>query len=165
MDIAPIIWLIVLMWVHQLSTKFVEIIFDVFTKRNKLFKNPTRNQLRLMIQELKKLTSLLNICGLIDGIHIPLIDLQNKKVTLAQSDFFNRIKNSQYCVLQGVCDVDKRFWNVCVGQPRGIHDDGQFKVFSLYRQIRDRGILQKLVILVRSVRCTPYIIGDSFYPI
>jgi hypothetical protein len=118
-----------------------------------------------MIQEFKKFTSLPNICGLIDGIHIPLVDLQSKKVTLAQSDFFNITKISQYCVLQGVCDVDKQFWNVCVGQPRGIHDGGQFKVFNLYRQIRDREILQKLVFLVRSVRYTPYILGDSSYPI
>ncbi len=105
------------------------------------------------------------ICGLINGTHIPLIDFQSKEVTLVQSDFFNKKKTPQYCILQGVCGVDKRFWNVCVRQPRGVHDGGQFKVFSLYRQLRDREILQKLVLMVRGVRCTPYIIGDSSYPI
>jgi hypothetical protein len=28
-------------------------------------------------------------------------------------------------VLQVVCDVDKIFWNICVGQPRRVHDGGQ----------------------------------------
>jgi hypothetical protein len=42
-----------------------------------------------MIQEFHELTSLPNICGSIDGTHIPSANLPSKKVTLAQSDFFN----------------------------------------------------------------------------
>jgi hypothetical protein len=66
-----------------------------------------------------------------------LVDFQSKKVTLAQNDFFNKTKISKYCVLQGVCGANKRFWNVCVGQPTKVHDGGQFEVFNLYRQLRD----------------------------
>jgi hypothetical protein len=54
---------------------------------------------------------------------------------------------------------------VCVRQPGGVHDGGQFKVFNLYKQLRDWEILQKLVLMVRGVRCTPHIIGDLVYPI
>jgi hypothetical protein len=64
-----------------------------------------------------------------------------------------------------VCGANKWFWNLCARQPTGVHDGGQFKVFSLYKQLKDREILQKLVFLVKGVRCTPYIIGDSSYPI
>lgn len=64
-----------------------------------------------------------------------------------------------------MCGVDKQFWNVCAKQPMGVHDGGQFKVFSLYRQLRDWEFLQELVLLVRGVKCTPYIISDSSYPI
>lgn len=74
------------------------------------------------------MTGLPNIFGLIDGTQISLVDLQSKKVTLAQNDFFNITKISKYCVLQGVCGVDKCFWNVCARQPMGVHDGGQFKV-------------------------------------
>jgi hypothetical protein len=27
-------------------------------------------------------------------------------------------------VLQVVCDVNKIFWNICVGQPKRVHDGG-----------------------------------------
>lgn len=81
--------------IHKICgpTKFVEIVCDVLTNV-KCINNPIGNRLRLMIQEFQKLTSLLNICGLIDKTHIPLIDFQSKKVTLAQNDFFNKTKIS-----------------------------------------------------------------------
>jgi hypothetical protein len=89
-----------------------------------------------LIQELQKLIGLPNICGSIDEIHIPFIDLPSKRVTLAQSDFFNN-KKFHNIVLQNACGVNKQFWNVCVRQPGGVHDGGQFKVFNLYKQLRD----------------------------
>jgi hypothetical protein len=36
----------------------------------------------------------IDMCGLIDETHIPLVDLQSKKATLVQNDFFNRTKIS-----------------------------------------------------------------------
>jgi hypothetical protein len=54
---------------------------------------------------------------------------------------------------------------VCVGQPRGVLDGGQFKVYSSYKQLRDQKILQKLVLRIKGVICTPYIIKDLVYPI
>jgi hypothetical protein len=57
------------------------------------------------------------------------------------------------------------FWNVCARQLKGVHDGSQFKVSNLYKQLKDRNFLQELVILLNGVRSTPYIIGDSAYPI
>jgi hypothetical protein len=36
---------------------------------------------------------------------------------------------------------------------------------NVYKQLRNREILQELVVVVRRVKCTPYIIGDAIYPI
>ena len=47
----------------------------------------------------------------------------------------------------------------------GVHNGGQFKVSSLYRDLRNRDILQSPIVNVRRKRCTPYLIGDSAYPI
>jgi hypothetical protein len=57
---------------------------------------------------------LFNICGAIDGTHIPLASFPNKRVTLAASDFFNR-KKIHKIMMQAICDAEKRFWNVYVG--------------------------------------------------
>jgi len=89
----------------------VDIIFEVLTNRAKLFKKyniPSRNQLRLMIQEFQELESLPNICGSIDETHIPFA----KRVTLKQNVFFNR-KKIHNIVLQGLCGVHKWFSKVC----------------------------------------------------
>jgi hypothetical protein len=50
-------------------------------------------------------------------------NLLSKKATFVVGVFFNR-KRFHNIVLQAMCDVDKIFWNVCVGQPRAIHDNG-----------------------------------------
>jgi len=36
---------------------------------------------------------------------------------------------------------------------------------NVYRQLRNHEILQESMVVVRRVRCTPYIIGDVVYPI
>jgi hypothetical protein len=68
-------------------------------------------------------------------------------------------------VLQGVWVANKRIWNVCVKQSKGVHDTNQFRVCSLYKQLGNQKILQELVFLIKGVRCTSYLIGDSTYPI
>jgi len=96
--------------------------------------------------------------------HIPLSKSLNRRVTLATSDFYNR-KKFNSIVLQAVCDSRKIFWNVCVSQFGGVHDDKQFKVFNLYKSLRRSDILQEPRLLVGDIECTSYLIGDSAYPI
>ncbi len=67
--------------------------------------------------------------------------------------------------MQTICDANKRLWNVYACQLGGVHDSGQLKMSSVYKQLKNREILQELVVVVRRVRCTPYIIGDAIYPI
>jgi hypothetical protein len=49
--------------------------------------------LQAIIEDFRDITGLPNICGAIDGTHIPLADRPNRRVTLAASDFSIR-KNS-----------------------------------------------------------------------
>jgi len=62
-----------------------------------------------------------------------------------------------------VCGVDKWFWNVCARQVGGVHDGSQFKVFNLYKQLKDWNFLQEHVLLIIGVKSTPYIIRYSTY--
>jgi hypothetical protein len=107
--------------------KYVDLIYDVLISRDKLFSEcisiPIGARLEGIIGEFREITRLPNICGAIDGTHIPLADHPNWRVTLVHGDFFNR-KKFHSIVLQVVCDANKLFWIVCVGQPGGVHDGG-----------------------------------------
>jgi hypothetical protein len=64
----------------------------------------------------------LQICGVIDGTHIPLSAKLNKQITSFVANFYNR-KHFHSIVFQVVCDCDMFFWNACVGQPGGVVDE------------------------------------------
>ena len=46
-----------------------------------------------------------------------------------------------------------------------MHDGKQFKLSSLYRQLRDREILQDPLVVVGHMKCIPYLIAVPAYPI
>ena len=79
------------------------------------------------------------------------------------SDFFNR-KKFHSIILQGVYDADRIFWNVCAGQPGGVHDASQFDVSSLHAQLSTTQILAQPIIRLRDINIQPYLIGDTAYP-
>jgi hypothetical protein len=35
--------------------------------------------------------------------------------------------------MQAIYNADNFFWNVYVGQPSGVHDNGQFKMSNVYK--------------------------------
>ena len=78
-------------------------------------------------------------------------------------DFFNR-KKFYNVLLQAVCDSERFFWNVCVGEPGGVHDVAQFTSFKLYTQLRRRDILFNDVLEIIKIEVRPYLSGDSAYP-
>lgn len=88
--------------------------------------------LRSIIEKFKDLTNIQHITSVIDNIHIPLFFRPSRRITIASRDFYNW-EFSFNVVMQGVCDMDKFFLNVCVGQLGGVHDGGQFKYSNLYR--------------------------------
>ncbi len=66
--------------------KCVDIVYDVLIDKDKLFNkyiNILLGQcLKDIIAHFEHLTSIRNIWGVVDGIHIPLVDLPSKKVML-----------------------------------------------------------------------------------
>jgi hypothetical protein len=62
-----------------------------------------------------------------------------------------------------VCDVNKIFWNICVGQPGGVHNGGQFKRCNLYAQLKSQEIFQEPIVIIQRMRHTPFLIGDVVY--
>jgi hypothetical protein len=74
----------------------------VLIDKDKLFSKyiniPLGQCLKDIIACFENLTCTPNICEAIDGIHILLVDLPSKRVTLASAYFFNRKKVPYYCV-------------------------------------------------------------------
>jgi hypothetical protein len=102
-----------------------------FILYDKYISNPTGEHLQNIINRFYDRTGLYNICGAIDGTHVPLVHRVSRRVTLAHSYYFNKKKRNNI-VVQAVCDTDKLFWNVCARCPGGVHDGGEFKTSSLY---------------------------------
>jgi hypothetical protein len=150
--------------------KYVQIVVNILSNTtrypiyDKYITNRTGKRLQTIIDRFYVKTGLPNICGAIDGIHILLVHRASTKVTLVHSDYYNR-KKRYSIVVQAMCDVDKMFWNVCVGCLGGVHDRGQFKTSSLYKQLRRQQILQHPQITVGQLTIKPYLVGNSAYPI
>ena len=68
--------------------------------------------------------------------------------------FFNR-KKFHSIVLQGVCDTNRMVWNVCAGQPGGVHDARQFDMSSVAAQLSTRQILATPIINLRGMDIRP----------
>jgi hypothetical protein len=105
-----------------------------------------------------------NICGAIDGIHIPLAKRPSIRYILVTLYYYNWQK-SYNIVLQVVCNTQKMFCNVYVGQLGGVHDGGQFKKSSLNHELKTQQILQKSMIIIQCVQMTSYLIGNFAYNI
>jgi hypothetical protein len=88
--------------------KYTNIVCDV-SNGDKLFlvyvHTPTRDRLFNIIERLCGITSLHQICGMIDGTHILLCVKPNKQITSSIVDFYNR-KRFHNILLQVVCDCD-----------------------------------------------------------
>jgi hypothetical protein len=73
---------------------YVDIVCDVLCNKDKLFdkyiKTSTKDRLLHIVQQFEDLTSLPNICGAIDGTHIPLPKRPNRKYTIAIANYYNK---------------------------------------------------------------------------
>ena len=121
------------------------------------------DRLQSIIESFRDIIGLPNIAGAIDGTHIPLIYQPSRRYTPMPQDFFNK-KKFHNIVLQRICDSNRMFWNVCVGQPGGVHDASQFAISSIATQLSTRQILAKQVIYLSRMDIRPYLIGDMAYP-
>jgi hypothetical protein len=82
--------------------KYVDIVCNLLIDKDKLFSRYINilscQCLKDIIACFENLTCIPNICEVVGGIHILLVDLPSKRVTLANGDFFIRKKIPYFCV-------------------------------------------------------------------
>ena len=148
--------------------KYVDLVVGVLSDEQKLFSKyistPHGARLQHITDRFQYVCGLPNVAGSIDGTHIPMETKPSRRDTNVPADFYCARKGFNSVVLQGVCDADLLFWNVCCTMPGGTTDSGALKVSSLYAQLVARSILQEPVVLVRGTRVRPYLLADAGYP-
>ena len=108
------------------------------------------------------ITRLPQICGAIDGSHVKLYRKPPTKYTPA--DYWCR-HDVHTILLQGICDSNQSFLDVCVFAPEGTHDATRMRSLEFFQKPMRRRILQEPSINIRGETIKPYIIGDSTYPL
>ncbi len=72
----------------------MDIVCDALCDKNNLFNKyisiPSSDHLQKNIDNFHDLIDMFNICGAIDGTHIPLASFPHKRVTLVANDFLIR---------------------------------------------------------------------------
>ena len=135
--------------------KYTLIVCKIFFSADGLFGRyihaPTRYRLTDSIHKFREKTGSSNMVGAIDGTHILLSSKPARGLTPMPCDFFNR-KKFHSVLLQAVCDSERFFWNVCAGQPGGVHDAAQFAWWGLYAQLRRHDILAEPVLEIGELK-------------
>jgi len=148
--------------------KYMRIVLNALVSRDKVFGKyisvPSSARLDRIIAGYVESCGLPNVCGSIDGSHIPLQRKPDKRQTAVVADFWCRRKSFSSVVLQAVCDMDKVFWNVCCSGSGGTTDGGQFKISQIYEQIRRREMKATPCLSVDRIHIKPFLLGDSGYP-
>ena len=78
------------------------------------------------------------MCGAIDATHIRLVEKHLMNLILAK--YWNQ-HDHHLVLLQGVCDANFLFWDVCVRAPEGTHDATHFWGLFLYKDFWEKPIL------------------------
>ena len=123
---------------------------------------PTGRRLKDIIRGFHRVTKLPQICGAIDGSHVKLYRKPPTKYTPA--DYWCR-HDVHTVLLQGICDSNRNFLDVCVLAPGGTHDATHMRSSGFFKQLMRRRILQEPSINIKGETIKPYIIGDSAYPL
>lgn len=125
-------------------------ILDFFTDISKtVIKFPEADEEKQQVaEEFKQIASFKDVIGCIDGCYLPIRKPANK----IRSTYINR-HDMLSITLQGICDANKKFLDVCIGSPSKIHDA---RIFAL-SPISDR--------LPTVCQQRYHILGDAAYPI
>ncbi|MCO5554685.1 hypothetical protein L7F22_008218 [Adiantum nelumboides] len=142
--------------------KYCHIIVDILATKlcSQFISIPSGERLRNIIADFQTLNLFSNVCGAIDGSHIKLARRPNMEHIPAQCWCRHHFHS---VLLQAICDLHKRIWDVCVLAPGGTNDAAHWKASSIYKKFRDRLILQDPVLQVHGVCVSPYLLADSGY--
>ncbi|KAL2622327.1 hypothetical protein R1flu_002532 [Riccia fluitans] len=147
-------------------TEYTKQITEILGSKSKLYSKfvgiPTGTKLANCIAKFENLTDIRNICGAIDGTHIKLL----RKPRLQDTPkFYWNNKKFYSILLQGVCDADKVFWDVCCNAPGGLHDSIHLRASSLWGKLKEGRILEQPIAFMGGRPIRPFLVGDTDYPI
>lgn len=146
--------------------KYTLIVASALAEANKLYGRyvaiPTGDRIARIISQFQQITNVSNMCGAIDGTHIKLYFKPDK---WHNPSAYQSPQKPHSILLQAVCDANKLFWDVCCMAPGGAHDAAHFIASNLYQNIKDGLSLQEPLLALENKEVTPYMVGDSAYPI
>eukprot|EP01018_Ginkgo_biloba_P006963 Gb_28010 [translate_table: standard] len=121
----------------------------------------SRYQLHKIMSDFQTIISLPAICGVIDGTHIKIAKPQKDETP---EKYMN--KHHFYSVLlQGICDAQKVFWDVCVNALGGAHDARHWSCSAIKNKMQMRQVLISPIIQIEGVTIYPHLIRDLAYPL
>ena len=124
-------------------SKYTHMICEVLVDNfyDKYIKIPEGQELQTIMDGFEEMTNIPYMWGAIDGSHIVL----TKKPTLQQvpDDYYNR-HHSHSVLLQGICDHQRWFLDVCVCSPGGTHDARHLRMSSIWQRIQNDELPNKI---------------------
>jgi hypothetical protein len=146
--------------------KYTDLITEALANPDKLARRyiniPSGQRLRKIIADFGDGTGLDNMVGAIDGSHIKLFG--QPPTAAIPGEYWCR-HDFHSILLQGICDYNKVFWDVCCRAPGGTHDATHLRSSGIWEKLRENLVLQEPIIHKSGNDFKPYIVGDSAYPL
>ena len=112
---------------------------------------PTQESITHITEKFEQMKGIPNVVGAIDGTHVK-IRAPNEH----PQDYFNR-KKYYSIVIQVVVDSNKKFIDVCCGEPGSLHDSRILRRSNLYRKCEEN--------FSSHFPPNTFLLGDSAYPV
>lgn len=119
----------------------------------------TLAEVNASIQSFEELSALPNIVGAIDGSHVRI-----KTPSDSAADYFSRYQQHDF-IIQAVVNGKKVFTDFACGFPGSMHDARVLRGSAIFRSAEQGEILTAPTVIVGGREITPYLVGDSAYPL
>ncbi|XP_058449129.1 putative nuclease HARBI1 [Malaya genurostris] len=112
--------------------KHLNLILDFFVDvaKNLIHFPETRQEKEKLARSFQQISGFINVLGCIDGCYIYIRQPANK----IRSTYVNR-HDLLSITLQGICDSNKRFMDVCIGAPSKVHDARIFSISPISKEL------------------------------
>jgi len=146
--------------VGQLTISVVlrEFIIGINIVFKKVFSWPIGNKMQTIMQGFKSFRALLNIQGIVDGMHYS----TSKFVGSFSEDYFNHITGDDNIVCQVIVDDKKLFIDLFIGFFENVNDSRVLRNFGLYVNAQQQGLFNADK---GQDGFTTYLLGDKGYPL
>ena len=131
----------------------------VSTLQPKYIKFPIGNDLENVVDGFSSKWQMIKCAGAIDGSHIPV-----RPPALNHTDYYNR-KGWYSIVIQAVVDHKYIFRDIMIGWPGSVHDARILAHSKLYHKATKKEILNTNSHHIQGIDITPFLLGDSAYPL